>query len=158
MKLQWKVIPTGDGILGQWAGLYVTLTPKGQIRMSRITFERLGSPEGVNVLFDERNNIIGVKPCTRSAKNAFRPCVIGAHGAKRIHAYRLIKECDIRLPQTIQFVDPEIDHDGILQLDLRTAKVSQRSIAHYRRRRERAPDGKYPAGGESPTTKIESQT
>jgi hypothetical protein len=45
----------------------------------------------------------------------------------------------------MQFTDVDIDHDGILVLDLRTAKISGRSAAHYRRHRERTEDGKYPA-------------
>ena len=32
----------------------------------------------------------------------------------------------ISLPETIRFHDAEIDHDGILILDLRTARVSER--------------------------------
>jgi len=145
MRMQWKVVPTGDGVKGQWAKLYVTMTPKGKIRLSRMTFDRLGAPEAVNILFDATNNIIGIKPCTRTARNAFRPCVIGANGGKVLHGYRLMQEHNIRLPRTVEFVDPEIDHDGILQLDLRTATVSQRSVAHYRRHRERTPDGRYPS-------------
>jgi len=147
MRLQWKEVPTGDGVVGQWAALYVTMNPKGQIRLSRVTHAKMDEPAAYTVLFDEKNNIIGLKPCHLSARNARRACVLSKWGGIGIHAYRLIQDQGIRLPQTIQFVDPEIDHDGILQLDLRTAKVSPHSLAH-RRRRGRTPEGTYPIDGD----------
>ena len=43
-----------------------------------------------------------------------------------------MEEFGIELPATLQFDSADIDQDGVLVLDLRTAKVSQRSIAHKR--------------------------
>ncbi|MBK9527951.1 MAG: hypothetical protein IPO41_06440 [Acidobacteria bacterium] len=43
-----------------------------------------------------------------------------------IHAHRLLREHRIILPHTMQFDTAEIDDDGILVLDLRLAKLSQR--------------------------------
>ena len=145
-RLQWTQVPKDD-VRGQWAALYVTMNPKGRIAMSRVTYQRMGAPEAFHVLFDATNNVIGLKPTVLAMRNAYRACVTSGknvHGGKAIHAYRLIEDYNIRLPQTIRFHDAEIDQDGILRLDLRTAKVSERSIGHYRRFRERTPDGKYP--------------
>jgi len=38
-----------------------------------------------------------------------------------------MQEFGIDLPETLQFKDAEIDQDGILILDLRTARVSARA-------------------------------
>jgi hypothetical protein len=44
-----------------------------------------------------------------------------------------MEEFGIDLPGTIQFECADVDQDGILVLDLRTAKLSSRSIAHTRK-------------------------
>lgn len=88
-------------------------------------------------------------------KNAYRACQVskstkGNHGGRALNVYRLVTDHGIKLPQTMQFTDVDIDQDGILTLDLRTAKISGRSAAHYRRHRERTEDGKYPADNKAP--------
>jgi hypothetical protein len=42
---------------------------------------------------------------------------------RRISCYRVLTENGIQLPATVRFYDAEIDHDGILVCDLRTARV-----------------------------------
>ena len=147
--MQWKEIPRDDGVRGQWAKLYVTMNPKGRIVMSRVTYERLGEPKSFVVLFESTNNVIGIKPATLSTRNAFPVCVTassckGRKGGRAINVFRLVQDHNTNLPDTIQFHDAEIDHDGIMRLDLRTARVSQRSLNHYSRKREKTADGKYP--------------
>ena len=137
MKLQWKEVPTGGGVTGQWAALYVTMNPKGRIALSRITHEKMGGPQAYVVLFDAANNVIGLKPAVPAIRNARRACKNGRHGGRTINVYRLIQDARLNLPQTVQF-DAEIDHDGILQLDLRTARVSPRSANHSRRKKTSA--------------------
>ena len=132
MKRQWKQIPR-DHVKGQWAQLYVTLKPKGEIVMSRITYQRVGEPKAFNIWFDDVNNCIGLKPATATAKDAYPVGVCTSHGARRIHAFRLLQDKNIILPQTVRFYDAEIDHDGVLVLDLRTARVSERSAAYHRK-------------------------
>jgi hypothetical protein len=99
MKLQWKEVPTDEGIRGQWAALYVTMTPKGRIALSRVTHEKMGGPKAYVVLFDAANNIIGLKPAHLAARNARRACKNGPHGGRAINVYRLIQDNNLSLPQ-----------------------------------------------------------
>lgn len=133
MRSNWKVVPK-DKVRGQWAALYVTMNPKGRIMMSRVTYERLDEPAAFTILFDDVNNRIGLQPTVLSGRDAYRVCLATPRGGRVVHAYRLIQDEGIRLPMTIQFEDPEINEDGILVLDLRTAKVSERAKNHYKRR------------------------
>lgn len=135
MKLQWKEIQKDD-IKGQWAALYVSMNPKGRIAMSRITYERLGSPKAFKVFFEPVNNIIALKPTRLEDRNAFKACKVSRHGGRAVFAYRLIQECGISLPDTVQFHDAEIDHDRMLRLDLRTARVSDRGWNRTGRRKQ----------------------
>jgi hypothetical protein len=76
-------------------------------------------------------------------RNAYRACALTdrnkrCKSGRAVHVYRLVQDHNIRLPQTIEFVDPELDQDGILRLDLRTARISARSAARARRLKEKA--------------------
>ena len=126
MRPNWKEIPKDD-LRGQWAGLYVSLNPKGQITFSRVTWNKMGAPIAFVILFDSVNNRIGLKPAHVTTRNAYKVGPTGKHGGKRLLAYRMMREYRISLPETIEFVDPETDEDGILILDLRTARVSERA-------------------------------
>jgi hypothetical protein len=106
------------------------MNPKGEIAMSRITYETFGSPEAVLLLFDRTNRRIGLKPTRKAMRNAYPVLVSGRCGGRKVHAFRLIREYSIDRPATVKFPEAEIDDDGILRLDLRTAKVPLRVTNH----------------------------
>ena len=134
MKTMWKEI-SRDPTRGQWAALYVTINTKGWIVLSRLTHDRLGSPKAYQLFFDPVNNRIGLKPSALAGKNTYPAGPQGPCGGKVIRAYRLLQDCSISIPETLQFFDAEIDHDGILILDLRTARVSPRAARHRENRK-----------------------
>lgn len=134
MKRTWKEISRGDK-RAQWAGFYVTLNRKGNIVMNRVTFERTGGFSAFLLLYDSANNTIGLKPSTPLTRNAYPAAKYGRHGGRRINAYRLLTECGLVIKETLEFPDAEIDLDGILILNLRTARVSNRALNHPSRRR-----------------------
>ena len=76
----------------------------------------------------------GLKPAALSTRNAYPARVSNRAGAKMVRGHRLTREHRIILPQTVRFYDADIDEDGILILDLRTAKISPRAAAHPRNR------------------------
>jgi len=133
MRADWQEIPRGD-VMPQYAGLYATMNPMGRIVMNRITYDKLGSPEAFVILYDRNNNRIGLKPAHGIVKNAYPALVSNNAGAKMVRAFRLLREHNIELPHTVQFCDADISDDGILILDLRTAKLSPRASAHKRRK------------------------
>ena len=57
-----------------------------------------------------------------------------------------MREYRISLPETIEFVDPETDKDGILILDLRTARVSERARNWRKNTKRPATIGGAPSG------------
>ena len=48
-----------------------------------------------------------------------------------------MKEFRIDLPETVRFYDADTDEDGVLILDLRTARVSPKARNHWRNRNKR---------------------
>jgi len=133
VKRDWKEIPR-DERRAQWAGLYVTMNSKGTIVLNRATHERLGGPAAFLLLYDSANNTIGLKPTSPQIRNAYPATKSGRHGGHKIAAYRLVAECGLHIKETLEFPDAEIDLDGILVLNLRTAKVSNRALNHPTRR------------------------
>ena len=134
MRPDWREVPRGD-VRTMWAGFYVTLNPKGSIAMSKLTWQKMGEPKAFQVFFDTVNNRIGLKPAALTARNAYRVCKNSKYGGKRILCGRLMKEFRIDLPMTVQFHDADTDDDGVLILDLRTARVSRKAENHWTRRK-----------------------
>ena len=126
MKTMWRVTPKDEAV-GQWAAMYVTMNRKGHIVMNRRAYESAGAPEAFLLKFDPINNRIGLEPAGAADRNAYRACPSGRHGGKLVRAYRLMQDNALEVPETIQFQNPEIDTDGMLILDLKTAKVSARA-------------------------------
>lgn len=133
IKRVWKEVPRGDK-RAQWAGLYVTINSKGMIVMSRATHQRMNEAEAFQLLYDPANNTIGLKRTRLAMRNAYPALRSGRHGGRRVAAYRLLRECGLVIDQTLEFPDADIDHEGILILNLRTARVSNRALNHPTRR------------------------
>ena len=112
----------------------MTMNSKGTIVLNRAAHERAGGPEAFQLLYDAANNTIGLKPTPPAIKNAYPSSKSGRHGGRKIAAFRLIAECGLHIDDTIEFTDAEIDLDGILILNLRTAKISQRALKHPSRK------------------------
>lgn len=138
MKRQWKTIGRGDK-RAQWARIYATLNRKGVIVLNRAADERMQSPTAYHLLYDAANNTIGLKPTAAAMKNAYPSLRSGRHGGKKVNAYRLLTECSLVIKETLEFPDAEIDVDGILILNLRTAKVSNRALNHPTRNKTSRP-------------------
>ncbi|MFT3743071.1 MAG: hypothetical protein QM785_02140 [Pyrinomonadaceae bacterium] len=131
MFSEWVEIKRDD-VLPQYSGLHITMNQKGYIVMSRVTHEQLGSPAWFRLLYDEANHRIGLKPVEPSTPHAY-PALKSNRTGIMVRAYRLMREKRLSLPHTMQFDDAAIDTDGILVLDLRTARPSRRAKARNER-------------------------
>ena len=132
MRQNWKEVQR-DAVRGKWAAARVTLNPKGHLTLSRQTWELMGGPGAFVVLFDTVNNRIGLKPAYETTRNAFKCARHGRYGGKILRVYRMMVDFRIDLPETLEFFNPDRDEDGILILDLRTAKLSARATAFRKR-------------------------
>lgn len=127
MHVEWTVLPKDDGVQPHWSGVYVTINREGTIVLNRVAYRRMGEPTAFLILFDRVNNRIALKPTALAMKHAYRAGKYGKHGGRRVRAFRLLTEFGIKIDETLEFKDPEIDYDGQLILDLRTARVSPRA-------------------------------
>ena len=129
----WTILPKDD-IKAQWAGLYVSMNRLGSIVINRAAHERMDSPTAFHVMFDKVNSRIGLKPTALAMKHAYPARKQGRRGARIIRANRLLKEFGLKIPDTLEFPDAEIDGNGMLIIDLRTARVSPKAHSQCRRK------------------------
>lgn len=125
MRVEWFVLPKDD-VAPHWSGVYVTINRHGTIAMNRVAYRRMDEPAAFLIMFDRVNSRIMLKPTALAMKDAYRAGKYGKHGGRRVRAFRLLTEFGIKIDETLEFKDPEIDYDGQLILDLRTARVSAR--------------------------------
>lgn len=133
MGMEWKVLTKGEAA-AQFPVLYATLNPQGSIVIGRAAFEKMGSPEAFLVMFDPLRHRLGLKAASEGEPNAYPARKWGGSGAKVVRAHRMLKEFGVRPPDTLEFPEAKID-DGVLILDMQTAKTSAR--AHSQCRYER---------------------
>lgn len=132
MTSLWKIIER-DGRQGKWSLPYVTLSPVGHILLTRVTWEKSGSPAAYLVMFDETNQRIGLKPSGLGIKHAYKAFAVGSAGGRRVVCNRLLTEHGIKLKHGIRFTDIEIDRDGFITLELRTAVINRLSVTRQGR-------------------------
>ena len=134
MSMEWKVLTRGDAA-AQFPVLYATLNPKGSIVINRSAHELMGSAEAFTVMFDPLRHRLGLKAATVGDPNAYPARKYGHSGARIVRAHRMLKEFGIRPPDTLEFPEAKID-DGVLILDLQTARVSPKAHSQCRQRAE----------------------
>ena len=132
MKSLWKIVER-DGKMGKWSLPYVTLSPDGVILLTRLTWEKSGSPAAYLVMFDDTNQRIGLKATGLGIKHAYKAYTKGKAGSRYVSCNRMLVEHGIKLKHGIRFTDIEIDQDGFITLDLRTAVINRLSVTRQHR-------------------------
>ena len=127
MHIEWAVLKKDDGLAPTGARIHVTLNRHGTISLGKYTYRRMGEPAALLIMFDRVNSRIALKPTALSMKNAYRVGKSGVRFGRRIRAFRMLIDFGIKIDKTLEFKDAEIDMDGQLILDLRTARVSPRA-------------------------------
>jgi len=106
---------------------------KGEIVLNGTAYRRMGEPAAFLLMYNQPNSLIALKPTAASMKNAYPVAKYGRRNGRVIRAFRLLNDYNIKLPDTVEFRDTEIDQDGVLILDLRTARVSPRAHSQCRK-------------------------
>jgi hypothetical protein len=132
MKSLWKIIER-DGKKGKWSLPYVSLSPKGEILLTRVAWEKSGSPAAYLIMFDDTNQRIGLKATGLGIKHAYKAYKKGTAGSRTLSCNRMLVEHGIKLKHGIRFTDIEIEQGGFITLDLRTAVINNLSVTRQHR-------------------------
>lgn len=103
----------------------VSLGPNRSLYLNRVVFRALSEPKAVELLFDEFNKRIGIRPVDPKQPNSR---AVRDHGGKG-YCITLAGFCTrfgIRIGSTIRFFDPFVNTEDILVLDLKKTFVTTR--------------------------------
>jgi hypothetical protein len=95
----------------------VRLTPVGDIHLSRYTWEMLGCPDQVNVLFDRGSQTIAIVPCDHRDTAKFECTVYNKNGGRQVRALSLVEDFGVSIADTIRFKGPKME-DGKLVCEM----------------------------------------
>ena len=99
-------------------------------------------------MFDDTNQRIGLKPAAAGERHAYNANNSGSAGSKKLTCNRMLVEHGIKLKQGLRFTDIEIDPDGFITLDLRTAVINRLSVTRQLRESQK-PTTAFPAESSS---------
>ena len=114
--------------------MHVTLSERNIILLNGNIHDKLGNPNAVILLFDKVNSVIGVLAASPHVPNAFPVKQKGEGRHRLIRATPFCKHYGIVMDSTTAFLNPEIDDEGVLRLDLKTTTPTQRRGRKTRRR------------------------
>ncbi len=99
-------------------GLRVTVNSRGSIYINNISWQALGCPEAVELMFDQGRRVIGLKPVDAWQPNSFPVRHKTQSTGKVIHANPFCVHFAIRPLRTAIFNQAHIDEDGVMSLPL----------------------------------------
>ena len=111
----------------------VTINNQNVISLNANCFRLMGKPEAVKLAFSRDLQTIAVTPCSPRLGEAFAVLPKNSSG-RRINAAPFCRHFRIHIDSTLRFLEPYLDPEGSLHLDLR--KVV--SVAQVRRKRAKA--------------------
>ena len=99
--------------------IHVTLTSRGIIFFNLKAFEALGSPDGVALMFDSRQKVIGVRASLLNRRETYRlRRKHRRHNGWVINAMNFCRRFEIHPSETLAFTNIESIDGPILLLDL----------------------------------------
>lgn len=114
--------------------LCISLNRRGDLAINAPAWESMNRWFAV-LYFDREGNRIGLKPVRPGEENSFPMRRIQDRDAVVIHASRFMRQFEIRIEETIRFVNPYEGPNGIWILDLNTAIVTDKVRKHWRRKK-----------------------
>ncbi|CAN5584020.1 hypothetical protein BH10ACI3_BH10ACI3_10000 [soil metagenome] len=112
---------TGGPFLRSRDRLHVSLNPKGVFTLNRRAYQALGSPGAAVLYFEKSTGVIGMSAAQPKLQEAF-PFKEKQGLYWQLCAIPFCRHFGIRTDGTEVFVDPEVDDENILLLDLRTTR------------------------------------
>ncbi len=104
---------------------HITINHNGQIHVGRQAHIDLGRPRAVTLYYEPSLNKIAIEPADPRGKGVV-PLIEKEFGAYYIPAKQFARENRIAIAGTESFIKPELNHNGILILDLNeTIRVSR---------------------------------
>ena len=120
---EWEKFHGGPTIASR-ERLHVTIGKKGVIYMNRNTHRLLGDPSAAYLYFNRVKNKIGIQPASPRMPESFP--LRRANDGFKINAAPFCRNFGISIDNTERFIRPDIEANGVLQLDLNYTAIATR--------------------------------
>ncbi len=114
-------------------GLYLSINKIGELTLGRGSYEALGQPEAVYLMYDPDNDLIGLRKTERLMPNAFALRAKNDSGNYVVRAKPLCVKHDLRFDGTVQFVETSVEGETLVAHLLKTRPVRKRSNPNRKR-------------------------
>lgn len=126
MALHWEKF-RGGPTRAENTDFAITINKKHVITLNKFAMKKLNHAEGVMLLFEKKESLIGLVPSSLKDKDAFPIKSKGGGLNFVIHAAPFCRAHNIVIEKTERFDHVDFDNEGILRLDLKmTHDVSNR--------------------------------
>ncbi len=107
-------------------GLYLSINKIGELMLGRGSYEALGQPEAVYLMYDPDNDLIGLRKTEPLMPNAFALRAKGDSGNYVVRAKPLCLKHDLRFDGTVQFLETSVEGETLTAHLLKTRRVRKR--------------------------------
>ena len=114
-------------------GLYLSINKIGELMLGRGSFEAIGRPEAVYLMYDPDNDLIGLRKTEPLMTNAFALRAKGDSGNFVVRAKPLCVKHDLRFDGTVQFLETSVEGETLIAHLLKTRPVRKRSSPNRKR-------------------------
>ena len=119
MNIDFEIFEAGP-VLQTTDQPHVTISKLGHIFLNRHALALIGDPIAVTMMYDRRRKIIGLMPSDRRRPHSFplRRKDGEASRGRMLHAMNFCRHYGIRPTETLAFLTPQVNNNGILVLNL----------------------------------------
>ena len=117
MARKWKEFGLGPKGSTQHR-IHVSLSKEGNLRLNKMAFAQLGSPEALKLMFEERTNTIGLTPTSPAMPNAYTTHYKERDAGTRFSCRTFLKTNGVKLDTSVTFPTARVE-EGVLLLELK---------------------------------------
>ncbi|MBV9217529.1 MAG: hypothetical protein JO053_15285 [Acidobacteria bacterium] len=100
----------------RWARPWASMSVRGEIQITTVTWDIMERPDEVVVLFDRASMTIALRPASRTEQN--KQPVVKMNRGHRIKATSLLAQFDLEVTETLRFAEVKVNDRGWLILPL----------------------------------------
>ncbi len=119
MNIDFEIFEAGP-VVKNTDRVHVTIDKLGHLFLNRHAVAAIGGPDAVTLMYDRRRSIIGILPSALNRQQSYplRTKDKRTSQGRCINAMNFCRHYGIKPSETLAFLSPEVNRDGILVLDL----------------------------------------
>ncbi len=126
MELKWEEFEDGP-VVQNTEQIHVTINRRGNLYLNGRTLVAMGEPDAVVMMYDRRQQTIGIKRSPLDRRSAYRLRRKDRdRNGKMLYATNFCRRYHINPDKTLAFTNAEVDKNGILILSLHEVRSARK--------------------------------